>query len=289
MVLKQFGKNTRIPQVDYAKKIKEFRSNDLSVTSIEEVFEQVKTICTGGMFQPIDLSATSVFRGRRLKENFYIHLKHLWYPKVEDIKTEGRANRVGQQVFYGALSKDCAIFELHPKKGDLIQLIECQIRNGTLSNLVEVGLLENLKNESDQFNDAYSQSRNRIISLCNEYNISFENHLTVHKFLAQEYQKKVPKGSEFQYRSTIAISDLLMRKAKRDGIIYPSVALIRNKQQVNIAMTPTAADSYLIPQKCEIIEVLDYESEFTISANIIASSKISEDGAIPFPIHQKSS
>ena len=80
-----------------------------------------------------------------------------------------------------------------------------------------------------------------------------EMNRLISDFLAEVFTRRVPKGSEEMYKLSIAIADYLFKDDTLDGLLYPTVEMRANAD--NIALKTGYADKNLRFLKVEFARI----------------------------------
>jgi hypothetical protein len=165
-----------------------------------------------------------IFRVRKIEKcDEHNNANDVWCPPAKNIKYLGRANDIGQSIFYGAFDQQTAISEVKISPGERYSLAAYSLRPRENYNMTSVVIrqsdpLPNMTQEIDFF--AVELSR----------------------FMVNEFTKDVQHGNENQYLKSCAIAQLLLDLPHKDSLLYPSV---KNKDATNLAMKETDAKSRL--------------------------------------------
>ena len=182
----------------------------------------------------------------RIKE-----INFLKYPPVQAVTKYGRANLVGQSVFYGAFDPVTPLSEMKPLKGDLITVSTWAQKDEfglTLTPICSITSGDDGKTHNEisfRFQRAY---QNSLIRMPNNQSEQIDELVS---FMSKCFAKKVKYGNSFDYYLSAYFADRLLNEfeeSKLEAIIYPSLA--QKMAFSNIAVKPDSFDS-----KFELIKV----------------------------------
>lgn len=237
--------------LDIASQIREFEKLDRSSLRSNQIEARVRRIFGGYSCITRRVEAREAWRARRLADAIpYRHVKDLWYPPADKIKTYGRLNRPGQSMLYVSASHHSAILEMRPEIGERFVVLQMRLRNdGELPHVMELGVAERATQhglkarvhlvEQTAFGRAFLGR-------------SVRKNMAIRSFLARELTKVVPHGQEDLYRVGVAIADILMESRSVDGVEYPCMAGDASSYRggVNLALKPVAADRLFVADSC---------------------------------------
>lgn len=212
------------------------------------------------------LTGGPFFRARQMATSLFVHVNELKYPPKE-IPPKGRLNREGSPILYAAFSPAAALVEISAKVGQN----------------VAIAVIEELPGHADrvQFFPVGIPPSGLYATPTRD-----KNEELVHSYLNGEITRRVDKGSEHQYNSTIAIADNFLGKPvlrPREGIhlapglIYPSVqaGLPFDENSYNVAMRPEVFDAHY-----HIVEVQAYHCLSLNEIHPINRATLNPDGSL---------
>jgi len=178
------------------------------------------------------------------------------YPPPERVTSLGRANRVGQPMFYCCRGAFPVFFEIHVREGDMIAVSEWAVSEPLwMHNLgFHPETLEQLGGPiRPSFSSPIPRETNR-----NE---------RLRRAMSMAFTARVLQGDEHLYKETIAINELLFDRASpipaRDhggpsdrraaGTVYPTVQM--RGLADNIAVEPEFVDRYLRIRSVRYVQV----------------------------------
>lgn len=209
-------------------KLLDFAYSDSSGCTVEEIKQQILSFY--GVYNVIvaNLGASSVYRVRKIDPgDTHGMASDVWHPPPSCVKKIGRANGIGEAVFYCSLDPATAIEEGQIGPGDKFSLAIYQLAGREPYDMTSVMVKEGRFMPSPGL-------------ACTEELSRFGVELS--KFMVREFTRHVAPGDEHHYKRSCAISNILFELPYKDSIIYPSV---RNQDAVNIALQSEAASKRL--------------------------------------------
>jgi len=214
-------------------KLQNFQKTNFEGKTVEDVKNELHEFYNSYSIVIANLGRCPVFRVRKI-ENSHEHntLKDVWCPSASFVKKLGRANNIGESMFYGALDYETAIKEVDVKIGESFSLA-----------------VYNLK-EKENFERSSVVIRPSIPSgyYCDSMSLF---GLELSDFI-------VYPGEETKYIRSCAISSILLNLPYKDSLLYPSV---KNNDSVNIVMKELDAKIRLslnLVLTCQCISLNNY-------------------------------
>jgi hypothetical protein len=244
-----------------------FTREQLQTMTIDALKNYIRRRIGGYTVAIKDMRTRTLYRGRICSER-PLTTDDVSYPASGRVKKLGRANRVGQSMFYCCVGAFPVFLEIHAKAGDLIALSEWSV--------TEPLWIHNLgyhPEALDRIGSPIFAHRSPLISpIPNETN--HNNRLRRRMSLA--FTKNVPEGQEYLYKETIAINELLFDRAsplpshgpnspkseRVAGTAYPTLQM--RGLADNVAMRPEFVDSCLEIKSLRYI-LLETAQEDTLS------------------------
>lgn len=238
----------------------------------------------------------SIGKGRHLframkhnsKEELFSSLTRI-YPDPAFLTKLGRANREHQAMYY--LSGDCvvALHEVRAEPGDVITILECSPRDNDLSPmLVPIGIDDLLERHGVKAGGDFPDASVRIQDLLQDDDKNLRKYWMIDKFVRSEFLKQVAEGHEHEYKTTVAIAELLLSYSipsrQIDGLAYPTIAA--DWTHANIVLAPETFHHFYGPLVCHRIKIEGILPDlgFSMDTQIgLMSNQISDDGAITWP------
>lgn len=195
--------------------------------------------------------------------------KDVIYPSPENIKRYGRANNIGESFFYAATARAVPFFELNVNKGDYIALSKWMTTDKLLVN--HIGFSKECKE--------YLKS-NRSLDEIYDFVKSTMSHSDlnslVHNYLAYKFSKMINLGEEDYYKLTIAISRKLFKDDIFSGLLYPTIAMTGNAD--NMVLKKAFVDVSLEFKSVEYIEIKEAKDREYKTQILDSATKINEKG-----------
>ena len=192
-------------------------------------------------------------------------IEDLTYPTPGIVQDYGRANRIGQSMFYGCLGAFPVFLEIQAQEGDLVALSEWAI--------TEPLWMHNLGYHPDALDVIEAPippQRSRLVNpIPNETNRNYR----LRRKISLAFTKDVPDYARYRYKETIAINELLFDRASPiplhgpgaptsqhvAGTVYPTLRM--RGLADNVAIWPEFVDRYLKVQSVRYIRVESADHE----------------------------
>lgn len=204
------------------------------------------------------------------------------YPDAKYIKTLGRANREGEPIFYFSADPVIALNECKAQTGDIFSVLECKARGETEPVLVPIGIHDLVKKHNKRMGGDYPELPVRIKALFERDDANLHKYLMIDDFIKTEFLKVVGLGNEYQFKTTIAISEYLFSFETDlgfvDGIAYPSIA--SDWYNANVAFKPEAFRRLYRPVGCKWQRIDGMRPNFGFEISEGVAIKVTENGAI---------
>lgn len=263
-------------------KISEFKAANLSKLSYDQIANRMGRIMHQYAVTLGDLWFQGpLYRARINKPNQdFRNVSDLWYrtEKVDEI-TMGRFNKNGEGLFYASIGQvglSTAVFELQPKIGDIVTVMEALPKSalGKIS-ILPIGLS---RSKSPLVPDEFKQERVKRAS-----SFSPKKWLIADNFLEQLLTEIVAEEERHKYMATAAAAEHFFKIPNLEAIQYPSIATSLNG--LNVVLKPENADRLLKPSKFHMLEVLDILNDpkgglLYKCRGIKLTNKIGNDGEI---------
>ena len=241
------------------KAIQTIKELDLKSVEIDSVKELLKPILKGFVVNtPKFKPGLTLYRGRSCKTK-PTNVYDLTSPPKESIKSNQRVNRAGHPVFYCSTAREVLFFELDVKPKDKIVVSKWETTEELIVNNVGYTrtCFSNLKSNRE------SQTWGEIKK---EINIPENNNL-VNEFLSQEFTKIVPAGKEDLYKISIAIAEKLFSDDLFDGLLYPTISMKANADNLAIK-TQYVGEKRIVIKSVEYIQI-DAKEDFKYKITVL--------------------
>jgi RES domain len=220
------------------------RQLDLSRVSIDEIKVILAPAIEGRIVSaPILDPGTSVFRARIVTRPS--HISELSHPPAT-VAPMGRVNRSGAPVLYCSASREGALFEVNPTVSDTVVIAEWKTTAPMVVN--HVGYSQNA------FNDLGSRRTHGSWANRPVDEPGGPEHGEVTDFLATTFVRRIAPGETADfYKISIAIAEALFAQDLFHGLMYPTIAMAANSD--NVAIKAAFADQHLEFVKAEFFRV----------------------------------
>jgi hypothetical protein len=218
------------------------------------------------------------------QEERFLNLSRI-YPDPTYLTKLGRANREHQPMYY--LSGDCgiALNEVKAKAGDVITILECIPRDDSSPMLVPIGIDELLARHRVKSAGDFPGTAIRIQDLLKNDDENLGKYWLIDGFLRTEFLKQVADGHEDEYKTTVAIAELLLSygipSRRIDGLAYPSLWT-----HTNIALPPDTFHKFYEPLACHRVKITGLRPNhgFLMDTKLgLMTQEIGDDGTITWP------
>ena len=262
------------------RRIEFLKNTDLKKASIEYLKEYLFDLLEPYTSATISVGDnTSVFRARKNNGNaLFESVNELWYPPRSIIKQYGRANNIGQTLFYCAADEAIAILELRPAINDIITILECKFTSSKTPILIPLGIYELTKEYGVKIAGPSIDHECEIKSWLNNNESNYKKNSLIGKFITDEFKKVINQGNDDEYKMIVAISELLFSFEGIDGITYPSIA--SGLINANLALLPQAVDSMCKPVACQVVKVIEQTGDSTFKVAGQKAKAIESSGRI---------
>ena len=243
------------------KAIEDLENSDLQKIKISELEVLLTALFSGYKINaPRFEAGVYLYRGRKCEKPS--SLDQVYYPKPEYIKKIGRINDIEQPFFYAAAARSVPFFELDVKHGDLIAIACWKTTKQLLLN--HVGFTKECKLYLSANRDLTS-----IYDFIKNMQQFDDKNKIVENYLASKFIEKLSPDNEYKYKMTITIAKKLLDGNLIDGIMYPTIAMSGNAD--NIALKPQYADTNLKFVSVEFIKITDRKGT-SISYDVLDSA-----------------
>lgn len=195
-----------------------------------------------GLISNLNQPNLTFTRARKNKESqiLFNSKSEVWYPNSAKVNVKiGRANLPTFSKFYASNDAGTAIFEMRPKIGELITLIDVDIKKENLE-LLFLGV------------DCSKVPSSNLLS---------EKDKGIHDFLRLIFREIITENEYWNYTKTAMIAHLFINNA--DGIVYPSIG--SNCKGWNVVFNPDFIDEYGVINKGRVVEIIDKKSDYDIT------------------------
>ncbi len=204
--------------------IKKIDLADLRTISIDELESYLKPLFTGFKINaPIIDKGFYIYRGRICEKP--CNVRELSYPPAENIEEYGRINDIGESFFYGSTAYGVPFFELGCKVGQRIAIAVWKSNSTMLLN--HTGFTEECKEILNS-----KRALNTLHNFLKDTSGFGQLNNFVYSYLASKFVQSVETGKEYKYKITIAIGRRLLKGELFNGILYPTIAMSANADNV---------------------------------------------------------
>lgn len=242
---------------------------NLEKASVKEIEDILTPIFVGHtVIAPLFNEGALIYRGRICdKPEFFWQIT---YPQKKFVTHYGRANDIGQSVFYGSIGKAAPLAEIRAKVGDYVCMSHWITTSKMMLNHVAFSSeVENIITSRRSLEEVYQ-------FVVNSKNFSASSAY-VYNFLASKFIIDVPDNENYKYKLSLAITNKLISDPF-DGIMYPSLALFGNAD--NIILNPSYVDKNLKLVSIEYYKIKSIKDAMYEIEILDTATEISNDGKI---------
>lgn len=235
------------------------RRVDLKVADVAALSRRVQYLLHGFVIQtPILEPGTKVYRAVKWDQKYDLTAR-LGYPPPEKISKFGRANTIGQSLFYCSVGWNAPQFELHLEKGDFFALSRWRVTERLIVN--NLGFTDRVFSRLQSDRSSIPQWIRR------DQNPQTPSARLLDKFFNEEFTREVPAGEEHLYKMSVAITLPFLHDVAEDekiegvrdhrvaGLLYPAIAVLGHGD--NLVFKPEIVDRYLAIEQVEYNQVVD--------------------------------
>jgi hypothetical protein len=245
-------------------------SLDLRDQEPDELLRRVRSICRGYMWMTRMIKKEAfAFRARRISIPPGL-VSEMWYPPANLITRIGRANGVGEPMFYVSSNGVTAVSELRPVPGETFYVMELELRTPSRGlHMHEVALAESSERRSiEESIQVFHQTDRGRTHLESAENVAKLD--AIRQFMVNQFTRVVRAGQEHEYGITLAIAKF-HRTPGIDGLMYPSVA--RNLTGTNAVFTASVADRLYRASNFWMVEVDEVDADSIPSFRVMREAR----------------
>lgn len=262
------------PIEDIRKAIDDIRKMDLKSIEIDDIKDRISCILKGYMCStPILHKGLELYRGVKWDEKPK-NISQVNHPPADKVVRFGRVNRIGKPVFYASASRNVVFFEQRIKVGDTITVSRWRSKKKMTVN--NIGYTPEVFQSLGANRHCPIWGKEKI-----DPKINSETNVLIRQFFADEFTRIIEDESKnhFLYKLSIAIGEKFWHGEIFQGIIYPSLAMKANSD--NIAVKSECVDEYLELEEIEHIRIEKKNDELNYDITILnTSGTFNKDGSI---------
>ncbi len=199
-----------------------------------------------------------------------VNISRLTYPPI-DFTALGRANNEMEPLFYASIGKNVPFFEVDAKIGDRLALSIWRTKKDIILNHIGYTSESALKLES-------ARELKPSIFFAEKIHDKLEKTDIVYEFLSKNFTEKIQEHKKEKYKLTVAISNLFLASEELDGLLYPTIKMFGNSD--NVAIKPKYVDDNLELVSVEYLEITnDEDAKYSTNA-LDAAISWDKDGVI---------
>lgn len=260
--------------------LEELRICNLQKAKVSTLRNRLMKVIKDFLCSPKYINAQSVYRIRKNKNaRLFENVSELWYPNPDIVIRRGRANDKQSSIFYCADSEETAIVEMKLSVGDILTVLKSDLIDSKQLPLVTpLGIYQYTAQHNPNLGGESLEKELKKLNIFPNPS-DLKKNLRIDEFLAEQFTKYVESGKEYEYKITIALSELFLNTEEIDGICYPSIA--GDSKGINIAFTRKAIDRLYRASECWVYEVSDKVGKYEYHVSPLYTAKsIDENGSI---------
>jgi hypothetical protein len=208
---------------------------DLEAMSMRDLDLCLSPLFRGyGIDAPTFDDAIYVYRGRKCSKPTM--LSEISYPPSHAVTAMGRANDIGESMFYCGTGKAVPLVELGAQPGDLVALSTWKTKGRLV--LSHVGF----SSKPASFKEA-TRKLDEIYQFVRSTRERSDLNALVHDYLAHMFSKSVRAEDHHHYKLTTALSRKMLAGSLVNGLLYPTIEMSGNAD--NIVLKKEAVDRLL--------------------------------------------
>ncbi len=234
---------------DIQRAMRELEHLDAKKASVSDFEAQLTSLFRGyGVSAPKFDAGLYLYRGRKCE--MPIKLKSLTYPPPSLVTRLGRANDIGQSMFYAATARAVPFFELGVKPGDHIALSRWKTTGPMMLNHI------GFSSEPSSFNES-NRKIDRIYKFVEDTRAMGDLNALVHDYLAYNFARSIKDSDDYKF--AFAISKKLLSSELFDGLLYPTIQMFGNAD--NVVLKTDTVDRLLAFVSVEYVKVKEVRGQ----------------------------
>lgn len=223
----------RIEQIEYI---------ETQSTNIDVMKKDIDTTGFQNAGMPL-VRGENIYRARIIDEK-PTQVRELSYPPKQDASLN-RANRAHNPIFYASSGGAGAVFEVNPDPGDKIGILKW--RTTEQINLNRIGYSRQVLDRFDSVRDLDDFPEKELAKT------ETEGNSIMRQYFAELFTQPVSVNQKHHHKLTTAIAETFLAGNSIDGIMYPTVEMWANED--NVAIETEVVDQSLEPVSAEFIEI----------------------------------
>lgn len=262
------------PIEEIRKAIDDLRKMDLRSVEIDYLKDHISCLFKGYICStPILQKGLELYRGIKWNEK-PANVSQVNHPPADKVVRFGRANRIGNPVFYASASRNVVFFEQRIKVGDTITVSRWRTKKKMTVN--NIGYTPEVFQTLGSNRQCPIWGKDKI-----DPQVNSETNVLIRQFFADEFTRIIEDESKnhYLYKLPIAIGEKFWHGELFQGVIYPSLAMKANSD--NIAVKAECVDEYLELEEIEHIRIDKKNNELNYDITILdTSGTFDKDGSI---------
>src|SRR3989304_10016979 len=245
--------------------IDDLRRMDLRSTEIDYLKDRISYVLKGYICStPVLPEGLELYRGIKWDEK-PVNVSQVKHPPPDKVVRFGRVNRIGKSVFYASASRNVVFFEQRINAGDTITVSRWRTKKKMVVN--NIGYTPEVFQALGSNRKCPVWGTDKIDPRMNS-----EANVLIRQFFADEFTRIIEDESKNHhlYKLSIAIGEKFWHGELFQGIIYPSLAMKANSD--NIAVKAEYVDEYLELEEIEHIRIDKKNDELNYDITILDTS-----------------
>lgn len=234
-----------ISEADANQWIERVQDLNIETLNIDVLKREIDFFPKGFMMAGIPISKGETIYRARIPDEKPMQVSDLSYPPKNKVNEFGRANRPHNPIFYASSGGAAAVFEQNPAPGDRVAILKWRIKEPIILSKIGYSdeVLSRLKSSRDMEDIPEGLSPES----------ESQGNSIMRNFLAKIFTRRVPEDQKHRHKLTAAISEMFLKADEIDGILYPTVEMWGNED--NLAIKTEVVEQVLEPISAEFIEI----------------------------------
>lgn len=268
------GEFEPISEADANQWIENVKNIDIKTHNIDVLKREIGFFPKGFKMAGIPISKGETIYRARIPDEKPMQVSDLSYPPKQKVNEFGRANRPHNPIFYASSGGAAAVFEKNPAPGDRVAILKWRIKEKILLSKIGYSdeVLKRLKSSRDMDDIPEGLSPES----------ESPGNSIMRDFLADVFTRRIPEDQKHRHKLTAAISEMYLKADEIDGILYPTVEMWGNED--NLAIETRVVDQVLEPISAEYIEIQE-RGDKEIETDTLDTCTSIEEGEIQWNGH----
>lgn len=203
--------------------IREIKAVDLESVDFEKLKGKIADLTDGYVKQEYGWRLNNLCRARKNEgKPSFTKFSEILSPPKTSVKVFGRLNRPGESIFYASEKRDDTLHEVKAIPGDIVTIVQLR----PISEDIELDHLDFAVFETACAKTlGFKNLMNPLLKIKNKIHPEdYPKQKLISEFIVNEVTKSVNAESEWEYKTTCAIAEVLWKDSLMfDMLAYPSV------------------------------------------------------------------